>query len=126
MGAKLAVDDARALYALWGDKLARTIAPASSNATIVNLASAEYAKAVLPHLAGDATVVTCLFGEGIRNGKPIQRSIASKKARGSMVRWMAENKVEDVSGLTAFDVGYRHLPELSNKNTLVFLNERAL
>ena len=43
-----------------------------------------------------------------------------------MVRWMAENKVEDVSGLTAFDVGYRHLPELSNKHPLVFLNERAL
>ena len=126
MGAKLAVDDARDLYAFWGDKLARTIAPASSNATIVNLASAEYAKAVLPRLTTDVTVVTCLFGEGIRNDKPIQRSIASKKARGSMVRWMAENKLEDVSGLTAFDVGYRHLPELSNKNTLVFLNEQAL
>lgn len=126
MGAKLAVDDARDLYAFWGDKLARTIAPASSNATIVNLASAEYAKAVLPHAAQDTTVITCLFGEGIRNDKPVQRSTASKKARGSMVRWMAENKLEDVSGLTAFDVGYRHFPELSNKNTLVFLNEQAL
>ena len=48
MGAKLAVDDARDLYAFWGDKLARAIAPAGSNATIVNLASVEYAKAVLP------------------------------------------------------------------------------
>lgn len=102
------------------------IAPAGSNTTIVNLASVEYAKAVLPRLTTDATVVTCLFGEGIRNGKPIQRSTASKKARGSMVRWMAENKLEDVSGLTAFDVGYRHFPELSNKSTLVFLNEQAL
>lgn len=126
MGAKLAVDDARDLYAFWSDKLARAIAPAGSNTTIVNLASVEYAKALLPNLAGDATAVTCLFGEGIRNGKPIQRSTASKKARGSMVRWMAENKLEDVSGLTAFDVGYRHLPELSNKNTLVFLNEQTL
>lgn len=126
MGAKLVVDGARDLYAFWGDKLARTIAPAGSNATIVNLASAEYAKAVLTRLITDATVVTCLFGEGIRNGKPIQRSTASKKARGSMVRWMAENKLEDVSGLTAFDVGYRHFPELSNKSTLVFLNEQAL
>lgn len=126
MGAKLAVDDARDLYAFWGDKLARTIAPASSNATIVNLASVEYAKAVLSHAAQDTTVITCLFGEGIRNDKPVQRSTASKKARGSMVRWMAENKLEDVSGLTAFDVGYRHFPELSNKNTLVFLNEQAL
>lgn len=126
MGAKLAVDDVCDLYAFWGDKLARTIAPAGSNTTIVNLASVEYAKAVLSHLAADATVVTCLFGEGVRNGKPIQRSTASKKARGTMVRWMAENKLEDANELTAFDVGYRHVPELSNKNTLVFLNEQTL
>ena len=125
MGAKLAVDDARDLYAFWSDKLARAIAPAGSNTTIVNLASIEYAKAVLPHLANDATVVTCLFGEGIRNGKPIQRSTASKKARGSMVRWMAENKLEDASELTAFNIGYRHIPELSDKNTLAFMNAQA-
>lgn len=125
MDAKLAVDDARDLYAFWSDKLARAIAPAGSNTTIVNLASVEYAKAVLPHLAGDATAVTCLFGEGIRNGKPIQRSTASKKARGSMVRWMAENKLEDASELTAFNIGYRHIPELSDKNTLVFMNAQA-
>ena len=125
MGAKLAVDGARDLYAFWGDKLARATAPAGSNTTIVNLASVEYAKAVLPHLAGDATAVTCLFGEGIRNGKPIQRSTASKKARGSMVRWMAENKLEDASELTAFNIGYRHIPELSDKNTLVFMNAQA-
>lgn len=126
MGAKLAVDDAYDLYAFWGDKLARTIAPAGSNTTIVNLASVEYAKAVVPHLAADATTVTCLFGEGVRNGKPIQRSTASKKARGSMVRWMAENKLEDASELTDFNIGYRHAPELSSKNTLVFINEQAL
>lgn len=125
MGAKLAVDDAQDLYAFWSDKLARAIAPAGSNTTIVNLASVEYAKAVLPHLADDATAVTCLFGEGIRNGKPIQRSTASKKARGSMVRWMAENELEDASELTAFNIGYRHIPELSDKNTLVFMNAQA-
>lgn len=125
MGAKLAVDDARDLYAFWGDKLECAIAPTGSNTTVVNLASVEYAKAVLPHLAGDATAVTCLFGEGIRNGKPIQRSTASKKARGSMVRWMAENKLEDASELTAFNIRYRYISELSDKNTLVFMNAQA-
>ena len=125
MGAKLAVDDARDLYAFWGDTLACAIAPTDSNTTVVNLASVEYAKAVLPHLAGDVITVTCLFGEGIRNGKPIQRSTASKKARGSMVRWMAENKVEDASRLSEFDIGYRHAPELSDKNTLVFMSAQA-
>ena len=58
-------------------------------------------------------------------GKPIQRSTASKKARGSMVRWMAENKLEDASELTTFNIGYRHIPELSDKNTLVFMNAQA-
>ena len=126
MGAKLAVDDACDLYAFWDDKLARAIAPAGSNATIVNLASVEYAKAVLPHLDADATVVTCLFGEGVRNGKPIQRSTASKKARGSMVRWMAESRIEDASELTNFSIGYLYAPELSTETTLVFLNEQTL
>ena len=125
MGAKLAVDDALDLYAFWGDTLACAIAPTDSNTTVVNLASVEYAKAVLPHLAGDVTTVTCLFGEGIRNGKPIQRSTASKKARGSMVRWMAENKLEDANELAAFNIGYRHIPELSDKNTLVFMNAQT-
>ena len=126
MGAKLAIDDARDLYGFWDDKLAYAIAPTGSNTTVVNLASVEYAKAVLPHLAGDATTVTCLFGEGVRNDKPVQRSTASKKARGSMVRWMAENKVEDASELTAFNIGYRHAPELSYPGTLVFINEQML
>lgn len=124
MGAKLAVDDARDLYGFWDDKLACAIAPTGSNTTVVNLASVEYAKAVLPHLAGDATTVTCLFGEGVRNGKPIQRSTASKKARGSMVRWMAENKVEDAAGLTEFNLGYRYVPEFSSPDSMVFINEQ--
>ncbi len=42
-----------------------------------------------------------------------------------MVRWMAENKLEDTSELTAFNIGYRHIPELSDKDSLVFMNARA-
>ena len=125
MGVKLPVDGARDLYAFWGERLAQAIAPAGSHTTVVNLASVEYAKAVVPHVTQDTTVITCLFGEGVRNGKPIQRSTASKKARGSMVRWMAENELEDASGLTAFNIGYRHIPELSDEDTLVFMNAQA-
>lgn len=126
MGAKLAVDGAHDLYDFWGERLAQAIAPAGSHATVVNLASMEYAKAVVPHIAQDTTVITCIFGEGVRNGKPIQRSTASKKARGSMVRWMAENRLQDTDELTAFNVGYRCISELSSQTTLVFINEQAL
>ena len=77
MGAKLAMGDAKNLYTFWGDALARAVCgdpcanrpsahreagdaaspevpPASDpdrgSTCIVNLASVEYAKAVLPHL----------------------------------------------------------------------------
>lgn len=135
MGAKLAVDGARDLYAFWGDKLARAIEGTGSggdaagggdaedrnaaagagagSVTVVNLASVEYARAVLPHLSPSARVVTCIFGEALRGGKPVQRATASKIARGSMVRWMAEHGVSDARELVRFDVGYRLAPELS-------------
>lgn len=125
MGAKLVVDDKRDLYAFWGDRLARAIASSGNAATVVNLASVEYARAVLPHIDPEVTVITCIFGEELRHGKPVQRANASKKARGSMVRWMAEHAVEDIRQLPAFDIGYHYAPELSSEDTLIFLNNAA-
>lgn len=127
MGAKLAVDGARDLYGFWGDVIAQAICgndePRHEPCTVINLASVEYAKAVLPHLPASAKAVTCIFGEGLRGGKPVQRATASKIARGSMVRWMAEHAVEDARDLTRFDVGYTFAPELSSadESTLVFM-----
>lgn len=126
MGAKLAVDGARDLYAFWGDRIARAIEGAVAEhagatpepVVIVNLASVEYAKAVLPHVAPTTQVVTCIFGEELRGGKPVQRATASKIARGSMVRWMAERRVEQAHDLVRFDVGYRHAPEFDRERRL--------
>lgn len=127
MGAKLAADGAKNLYAFWGDALARAVcgymddetppqtgAAAHAGTCVVNLASVEYAKAVLPHLDQSSRCITCIFGEDLRAGKPVQRSTASKTARGSMVRWMAENRIEDPADLTRFNVGYAFSPRLSS------------
>ncbi len=127
MGAKLPVDGARDLYAFWGDAIAQAIgapdADGSGRTCVVNLASVEYAKAVLPHLPRRVTAVTCIFGEELRAGKPVQRATASKIARGSFVRWMAERGVEDPADLARFDIGYSLAPELSadDGSTLVFM-----
>lgn len=134
MGAHLAVDGAADLYAYWGASIAAAVCEPLDGAPVtqvVNLASAEYSRAVLPHLAPGVQATTCIFGELIRNGKPVQRATASKTARGSMVRWMAERGVEDASELEAFDVGYRLAPGLSayrtdgSAETLVFMHEGA-
>lgn len=124
MGAKLAVDGARNLYEFWDDALARSVEAAGDQ--VVNLASVEYARAVLPHLGPCTRVTTCIFGEELRAGKPVQRAGASKVARGSMVRWMAERGCTDARELTAFDIGYAFAPELSDEaedgtRTLVFM-----
>ena len=142
MGAKLAVDGARDLYGFWGADIAGAIEDAGGREDeckgsacttsdeapcVVNLASVEYAKAVLPHLSPGTEIATCIFGEDIRSGKPVQRATASKIARGSMVRWMAERGVENASDLASFDIGYAFAPELSTtgpdarKRTLVFM-----
>lgn len=115
MGAKLAVDGARNLYAFWGDKLARAVA-GSGGETVVNLASVEYAKAVLPHLDPSTPIATCVFSSSLRNGRPVQKSTESKAARGSMVRWMAENRIESAADLKRFDVGFAFAPELSHED----------
>ena len=152
MGAKLAVGDAKNLYTFWGDALARAVCgdpcanrpsahreagdaaspevpPASDpdrgSTCIVNLASVEYAKAVLPHLPKQLPVATCVFSSSLRNGKPVQKSTESKAARGTMVRWMAEVGAKGLDDLKRFDVGFRFAPELSNESgprqTLVFM-----
>ena len=126
MGAKLAVDGATDLYGFWGDAIARAVADEGCG-HVVNLASVEYAKAVLPHLdALGIPCTTCIFGESLKDGRPVQRSTASKTARGSMVRWMAERNVDNPAELTRFDVGYRFAPELSRvgggAETLVFMH----
>lgn len=127
MGAKLAVDGARDLYGFWGDLVARAIeaAGAGEPLELVNLASVEYAKAVLPHVRSKTRIVTCLFGESVKDGKPVQRATASKIARGSMVRWMAERRIERAEDLVRFDVGYRYAPELSAPGELVFMRDGA-
>lgn len=113
------------LYDYWGDSLYRTLT-GKAPATIVNLASKEYTKAVEPWLEPDVGWVDCIFGEleTAKDGRSRVRvkATAAKMARGSMVRFMAENQVEDVDGLKGFDkMGYHYREDLSDERTLVFV-----
>ncbi len=101
------------LYQFWGDDLYQQL----KGETIVNLASKEYWKAVEPYLTKDDRMVTIDFKEDV-NGKLITKAALAKMARGGMVRFMAENQVQDVSELKNFKVGgYRFQEELSTAET---------
>lgn len=120
MQAKLAVDGARDLYEFWGASLAEALAQETD--TIVNLASVEYAKAVVPHArAMGLRVVTCLFGQ-IAGGRFRQRATEAKAARGSFVRWCAEHDVADTGDFSRFaERGYALDEMRSTADELVFV-----
>ena len=120
MQARLAVGDARDLYEFWGDALAREVARGCD--TIANLASVEYAKAVVPHAHElGVRVVTCLFGE-LKGDKYVQRSTEAKAARGTFVRWCAENEVADPRDFCRFsERGYVLDEGRSTDDTLAFV-----
>ena len=119
MQARLSVGGCRDLYAYWGSKLADHLALESGQ--ILNLASKEYSRAVLPHLHGTVQLVTCTFGE-LHNGKVVEKGTLCKMARGEMVRWMAEHAVSSPEEIRAFSgLGYRFSPGHSSPETYVFI-----
>ena len=123
MQARLAVGNTRDLYAFWDGMLARVLADEGCD-LVVNLASVEYAKAVVTHAKSlGLPVVTCLFGT-VRpsDGKLLQRATEAKAARGTFVRWCAEQTVTTVDAMRAFaERGYAWDEERSDASTLVFV-----
>ena len=92
MGAKLPLDGQRDLYGYWGDVVAGSVC--ADTGLIINLASKEYSQTVEKHLPPGVRFVTVVFGEHI-NGKTVEKGTMCKMARGKMVRWMAEQAVQN-------------------------------
>lgn len=119
MQAKLAVGGCADLYGFWGAKLADTLSGETD--LVVNLASAEYSRAVKPYLPPAVRFLTCTFGER-KGGKVVEKGTLCKMARGEMVRWLAENAVSAPEDMKEFcGLGYRFAAEDSTENNLVFI-----
>lgn len=95
MQAKLEAAKKNDLYEYWSDTLYQSLL-AEGMTELVNLASAEYSKAILPYK--NIRCITCIFGEEV-NGKIKVKGTQAKIARGEMVRWMADQKIESVSDI---------------------------
>ena len=118
MQAKLAVDGAADLYAFWADALA--LALSREDDVILNLASKEYSRSVIPHLPAQTRLITCVFAEE-QDGKIREKATLCKMARGEMVRYLAEHGCQTPEQARMFDrLDFRFSPELSNENTYVF------
>ena len=109
------------LYSYWGGKIASSLM--EDDRLLVNLASAEYSKAVLPYLPSTVTVVTPVFLDW-EKGRYVSKGVYAKMERGEMVRFLAETGAESVEDIKKFSSrGYEFSRFLSDSNTLCFVRK---
>lgn len=127
MGSRLKTRRGTSLYAYWRDQLAKALnaqAEAVDTDLLVNCASQEYFGAV-DLKALRPKVVTPQFFE-LKNGTPKIVSFFAKRARGSMARFMVENRLTRAEDILDFDLGgYVHDPDLSTSDKPAFVRGEA-
>lgn len=118
MQAKASVDGYKDLYEFWGRRLYEAVRDESG--IIINLASKEYSKCIEKYLTDRDTYITVTFCERTKD-RLVTKGTYAKMARGEMVRFMAENRLEDAARLSRFDrLGYVFREELSSGTEYVF------
>ena len=119
MQAKLAIEKHKNLYSFWGDSLYKELTKDTN--IILNLASKEYSKIIEKYLSDDDIFVSCIFGS-ISGTKIKIKATEAKMARGLMVRFLAENNINDIEKVKEFnELGFNFSKEHSKPNEFVFL-----
>ncbi len=123
MGTELPVKTCKNLYDFWKRDITKLIVQdieTSRSTCLINLASQEYFSA-LDTRKVKVPIIHIHFRE-YKNGKWKFVSFTAKRARGLMVRFMAQHKIADVDQLKAFDFEqYRFEDKLSSENDYYFI-----
>ena len=118
MQAKIRIGDSKNLYEYWGDLLYRSVIDDSR--IIINLASKEYSKYIEKYLTPQDRYISVTFCEAFGD-KMVTKGTYAKMARGEMVRFMAENNIENPVDIKKFDrLGYSFRSDLSSDTEYVF------
>lgn len=122
MQAKATIRNTKNLYEYWGEMLYKDVRDESG--IIINLASKEYSKCIEKYLSSEDTYITITFCE-LFGDKMVTKGTYAKMARGEMVRYMAENSIENPVEIKRFNrLGYLFRDDLSSETEYVF--ERRL
>ena len=118
MQAKATIGNTKNLYDYWGNSLYNAVRDESG--IIINLASKEYAKCIEKYLSPEDTYITITFCE-LSGDRLVSNGTYAKMARGEMVRFMAENHIENPEEIKSFNrLGYVYRDDLSSETEYVF------
>ncbi len=120
MGTRIKVGRRDNLYKFWDTDLAKALNNEMEDGELlINLASAEYFKAV-PKKALKNEMITPVFKE-LKNGQYKTIMTFAKKARGLMVRYILDHDVNSLEELKGFNYeGYGFAESMSTNTELVF------
>ena len=120
MGTSINIGTNKNLYEFWKKTITKSLNDELNNDELfLNLASNEYFS-VVDTKTLKVPVITPEFKD-YKDGKLKIISFYAKKARGLMVRYIIDKKVETIEGLKGFDYeGYAFDANLSKGNSLVF------
>jgi len=125
MGTRLENPRGNNLYDFWGSQIAQRINDICADhgdQTLINCASNEYFKAVKTKVL-TGKVITPVFKE-IKMGVSKTIGLMAKRARGSMARYIIQNRIDQPEGIKDFDAGgYMYRADLSNETDWVFTRE---
>lgn len=125
MGTKLETSEGKDLYEFWGQEITNSINESISthkSKYILNLASVEYFSSVRKDLL-NGEVISPVFKD-YKNGKYKIISFFAKKARGSMTRYLVENRIDSPKDISGFDYdGYKYSKSESTEYSPVFLRK---
>ncbi|MFB0905077.1 MAG: peroxide stress protein YaaA [Nonlabens sp.] len=122
MGTSLPIDNHKNLYEYWKNKITSSLnQEITKEELLVNLASNEYFKAI-DKKNQEGKLITPVFKD-YKNGHLKVISFYAKKARGTMARFLVQNKIDSLDGIQGFDIdNYKFsVQETTNQNEPVFI-----
>ena len=121
MGTRLKTRRGDNLYKFWKDRITKQILAqleGHKDQTLVNCASNEYFSSLQRK---ELSVLDVDFKEVRGDGRLQTISFFAKRARGSMARWILQNRVDSRERVKGFDLGgYAFQVDLSDADTYVF------
>ena len=127
MGRKLAIGKTEDLYGFWGTRIAEALndeLAVHKNKLLVNLASEEYAKAVV-RKSLKFPIIDVVFKE--KKGDQLKIiGLFAKQARGAMANYIIQNQIDKPEDLRDFsERDYQFQPALSSEKILTFVRKSS-
>lgn len=119
---QIETDEFKSLYTFWNRKIYDELIKDDNQ--ILDLGAMQYTKIIKKYLTSEVKYVKCHFKE-VRGEKLQEIGVYVKIARGQMVRYLIENRIDSFADVKKFNgLGYHYCEALSDEQTYVFIREK--